>query len=59
MSLKKPEIESIVEHALDETLSEIFENEFRTYEDVEYAIEYLRQKVDELEADDFEDSIID
>jgi|688.fasta_scaffold847012_3 hypothetical protein len=59
MSLKKPEIESIVDHALDETLSEIFENEFRTYEDIEYALEYLRNKVDELEADDFEDCITD
>jgi hypothetical protein len=54
MSLKEPEIESIVDHALDETLNEIFENEFRNVKDIEYALEYLRQKVDELEADDFE-----
>jgi hypothetical protein len=55
MSLKEPEIESIVDHALDETLTEIFDNEFRDLKDIEYALEYLRQKVDELEAEDFED----
>jgi hypothetical protein len=55
MSLKEPEIESIVDHALDETLAEIFDNEFSDLKDIEYALEYLRQKVDELEAEDFED----
>lgn len=55
MSLKEPEIESIVDHALDETLTEIFQNEFKDAKDIEYALEYLRQKVDELEAEDFED----
>jgi hypothetical protein len=55
MSLKEPEIEAIVDHALDETLSQIFENEFRNIKDIEYALEYLRQKVDELEAEDFEE----
>lgn len=55
MSFKEPEIESIVDHALDETLTEIFQNEFKDVKDIEYALEYLRQKVDELEAEDFED----
>lgn len=55
MSLKEPEIESIVDHALDETLSQIFGNEFRNIKDIEYALDYLRQKVDELEAEDFEE----
>jgi len=55
MSLKEPEIESIVDHALDETLAQIFDNEFSTPKDIEYALNYLRQKVDELEAEDFED----
>jgi hypothetical protein len=53
MSFKQPEIESIVDHALDETLAEIFDNEFSNIKDIEYALEYLRQKVDELEAEDF------
>lgn len=55
MSLKEPEIESIVDHALDETLTEVFNNEFKNIKDIEYALEYLRQKVDELEAEDFEE----
>jgi hypothetical protein len=55
MSLKEPEIEAIVDHALDETLTEIFDNEFSTPKDIEYALNYLRQKVDELEAEDFEE----
>lgn len=55
MSLKEPEIESIVDHALDETLTEIFNNEFKDIKDIEYALDYLRQKVDELEAEDFEE----
>jgi len=55
MSLKEPEIEAIVDHALDETLNEIFENEFKDLKDIEYALEYLRQKIDELEAEDFEE----
>jgi hypothetical protein len=55
MSLKEPEIESIVDHVLEETLVEIFENEFKTLEDVEYALDYLRKKVDELEAEDYFD----
>lgn len=55
MSLKEPEIESIVDHALDETLTEIFNNEFKNIKDIEYALDYLRQKVDDLDAEDFED----
>lgn len=55
MSLKEPEIEAIVDHAIDETLTEIFETEFCNIKDIEYALNYLRQKVDELEATDFED----
>ena len=55
MSLKEPEIEAIIDHALDETLTEIFNNEFSSPKDIEYALEYLRRKVDELEAEDFEE----
>lgn len=55
MSLKEPEIEAIVDHALDETLTEIFDNEFKHFKDIEYALEYLRRKIDELEAEDFEE----
>lgn len=56
MLLKEPEIESIVDHTLEEVLIEIFENEFKELKDVEYALDYLRQKIDDLEADDFLDN---
>jgi hypothetical protein len=55
MSLREPEIEAIVEHALDETLNEIFENELQGSKNIEYALDYLRTKVEELEVQDFED----
>jgi hypothetical protein len=59
MSLKKHEIEALVEHAMDDLISEVFENQFSKIEDLEYAIEYLKSKINDLEADDFEDSIVD
>jgi hypothetical protein len=57
MSLKKHEIESLVEHAMDDIISQVLENEFASLEDLEYAIEYLKEKINDLEAEDFEDSI--
>ena len=57
MSLKKNEIESLIEHAMDDVVSQVFENEFASLEDLEYAIEYLKEKINDLEAEDFEDSI--
>lgn len=54
MLLREAEIESIVDHSLDEILTEVFENEFKNTKDIEYALEYLRTKVDELVAEDFE-----
>ena len=57
MSLKKHEIESLIEHAMDDVVSQVFENEFAKLEDLEYAIEYLKEKINDLEAEDFEDSI--
>jgi hypothetical protein len=57
MSLKKTEIESLIENAIDATLSEVFENPFASIEDVEYALDYLKSKINDLEAEDFEDSV--
>lgn len=59
MSLKKNEIESLIEHAIDDIVSEIFENSFAKFTDVEYAVEYLKTKINEIEAEDFEDSVED
>lgn len=58
MSLKKNEIESLIEHALDDIVSQVFENQFACIEDLEYAVDYLKEKINDLEAEDFEDSVI-
>jgi len=57
MSLKKNEIESLIENAIDATVSEVFENQFACIEDLEYAVEYLKSKINDIEAEDFEDSV--
>jgi len=57
MKLKKNEIESLIEHALDDIISQVFENQFASLSDLEYAIDYLKEKINDLEAEDFEDSI--
>ena len=57
MSLKKNEIESLIENAIDAIISEVFENQFAKIEDVEYAVDYLKSKINDIEAEDFEDSI--
>jgi hypothetical protein len=57
MKLKKNEIESLIEHALDDIISQVFENQFASLSDLEYAIYYLNEKINDLEAEDFEDSI--
>jgi len=55
MSLKEPEIESIVDHAVDEILSEIFCGEFHDVTNIEYALNYLKEKIKGLEPEDFEE----
>jgi hypothetical protein len=55
MSLKEPEIESIIDHAVDEILSEVFSGEFNEIVDVSYALNYLKEKIRELELEDFEE----
>jgi hypothetical protein len=57
MSLKKNEIESLIEHAMDDVIAHVFENEFASLEDLEYAVDYLKEKINDLEAEDFADSI--
>jgi hypothetical protein len=51
--LKKHEIEAIIESAVDDIISSTFQTEFTDFEDVEYAVEFLKTKINELEADDF------
>jgi hypothetical protein len=53
MSIKKSQIESFVESALDDFIYQAFQNEFTDINDIEYALEYLKLKINDLEADDF------
>lgn len=55
MQFKEPEIESIVDYAIDEILSEVFSGEFHDIDDIEYALNYLKSKIKELEPEDFEE----
>ena len=55
MQFKQPEIESIVDHAIDEILSEVFSGEFNDIEDIDYALNYLKSKIKNLELEDFEE----
>lgn len=55
MQLKEPEIESIVDHAVDEIINEVFGGEFNDIEDIGYALNYLKEKIRNLEAEDFEE----
>ena len=55
MQFKEPEIESIVDHAVDEIISEVFSGEFNDIEDIGYALNYLKSKIKNLEVEDFEE----
>ena len=55
MELKEPEIESIVDHAVDEIVGVVFSGEFNDIEDIGYALNYLKEKIRNLELEDFEE----
>lgn len=58
MSLSKNEIECYVETAFDEAILEIFKNQFYSFKEIEYAIDCLKEKIQDLDPEDFEDSIL-
>lgn len=56
MSIKRTEIESVVDHVLEEMLTEIFDNfSFKTIDEIEHALEYLQDKISEVEPSDYEE----
>lgn len=57
MANSNNEIECFVDTALEDALFEIFKNEFYSFKEIEHALEYLKEKVQNLEAEDFEDSV--
>jgi hypothetical protein len=57
MSFKKLEIEAIIDSTLEDVLTELFSNEVDKIESIQYALDYLKTKVEALEAEDFEDCL--
>lgn len=57
MSYSKNEIECFVDAALEEVVLEIFKHQFSSFKELEYAVGYLKEKVEELDPEDFEDSL--
>ena len=53
MSLKKQEIESIIEQAVESIIFEAFDGNFSTEEEITYALDVLKNKVDNLDVDEF------
>jgi hypothetical protein len=58
MSLSKNEIECLVDTAFDDAILEIFKNQFSNFKEIEYAVDYLKEKIQDLEPEDFEDSVL-
>ena len=57
MSYSKNEIECFVDNAIEDVILEIFKNQFSSFKEIEYAVEYLQEKIQELDPEDFEDSL--
>jgi len=57
MSFSKNEIECFVDTAIDEAIFEIFKNQFSSMKEIEYAVDYLKEKIQDVDPEDFEDSI--
>jgi uncharacterized protein YfcZ (UPF0381/DUF406 family) len=53
------DIEEIIDNAVNEMLTSVFEEGFSTKQQVELALTYLREKIEKFEADDFEDYLTD
>jgi len=58
MSYSKNEIECFVDNAIEDVILEIFKNQFSSFKEIEYAVEYLQEKIQELDPEDFGDSLV-
>jgi hypothetical protein len=58
MSLKKQEIECIVERIVESIIFEAFDDNFSSEQDVAYALDVFKNKVENLDIEDF-DHLID
>jgi hypothetical protein len=55
MNLKQTEIETIVDEAIEEVIELGLAGHFNTIKEVEYALTYLKSKIEELDPTDFLD----
>jgi ribosome maturation factor RimP len=54
MSSKRNEIEAIIEDVVENIIFEVFDNNFTTIPEVEFALEVLKDRIQNLDVDDFE-----
>lgn len=53
------DIEAIIDSAIDEIVATAFEEHFTTKKEIKHALDYLKEKLNDLETEDFEDLIED
>jgi hypothetical protein len=53
MSFKQSEIESIIDGAIEDVLELAIAGNFTKLKDIEYALEYLKGKLEEIDPTDF------
>jgi hypothetical protein len=58
MSIKRHEIEGIIEQVVESVIFEAFDSNFNSEEEISYALAVLKNKVDSLDVEDF-DHLID
>jgi hypothetical protein len=54
MSAKKHEIEAIIENIVESIIFEAFDNNFSSETEVEYALSVLKNKIENLDLEDFD-----
>jgi hypothetical protein len=54
MSLRKSEIDATIDGIIESIIFEVFEGNFSSETEVELALTILKQKIEDLELDDFE-----
>jgi hypothetical protein len=55
MSTKQLEIEAIIEDLVDNTIIDLFADSFSNTKECEYALEVLKQRLEELDIDSFKE----
>jgi uncharacterized protein YfcZ (UPF0381/DUF406 family) len=53
------DIEAIIDNGIDEIVATAFEEHFTTKKEIQHALDYLKERINSLETEDFEDLIED